>query len=80
MEHMQEAYETLIYKLKEEIKDVEAESLEEQSAHMDAETILMDFIFRTHGFKVLMELAKQIDVKHGKGINYEDYVDCTYEE
>jgi hypothetical protein len=77
---MQEAYEALIHKLKEEIKDVAAEAEQEQSNYMESETILMNFIYKNHGYQALLALAKEIDVKLGKGINYEDYVECTYEE
>ena len=80
MEHMQEAYEALIHNLKEEIKDVVAEAEDEQSNYMDAQTILINFIYKKHGYQTLLALAKEIDVKLGKGINYEDYIDCTYEE
>jgi len=80
MNHMQEAYEALIHNLKEEIKDVAAEAEQEQANYMDSEQILMDFIYKHHGYRALLEVAKAIDVKLGKGINYEDYVECTYEE
>jgi DNA-directed RNA polymerase alpha subunit len=80
MKHMQAAYEALIEKLREEIKDVAAEAEQEQANYMDSEQILMDFIYKHHGYRALLEVAKEIDVKLGKGINYEDYVECTYEE
>ncbi len=79
-EHMQEAYESLVTRLKSELKDADKRSDERLLQNSQAEEILMDFIFHRHGKQALMELARAIDEKHGEKNNYTNMVDTTYGE
>lgn len=80
MSHMQEAYETLVGKLKAELKEAMDDADIREYRRMDAEEILRDYIYKHHGKKVLMELAREIDKKWDRKDDYTDMIDCNYEE
>ena len=80
MTHMQEAYETLVGKLKAELKEAMDDADIREYRRMDAEEILRDYIYKHHGKTVLMELAREIDKKLERKDDYTDMIDCNYED
>ncbi len=80
MEYMQQAYEALVVKLKDELEEARKSADRQMFKAMAAEEILMDFIAKNQGKKVLMELAKEIDKKHGEENNYTQMVEHQYED
>ena len=63
MEYMSEAYEALIKKLKEDLKDLSAQYEEQTGADNTAIMELLEFIYTHHGEEKTIELAKMIEAK-----------------
>ena len=78
MLYVQEAYETLITKLKAEIKELAAEIEKKSDENINREQILFGYIVEHMSKDAAMEIAQRIDEYEGKKDNTTDYVDCTF--
>lgn len=78
MLYVQEAYETLITKLKSEINELIAEMDRESDKNTNREQMLFDYIVRHMSKDAAMVIAERIDEHEGKKNNMTDYVDCTF--
>lgn len=78
MSHLQEAYDCLIDKLKQNISELHGEI--DRVAFEDVTPIRMlwDFIVKHHGTNAALGLAKQIDIANNDPGQYESYVKENY--
>lgn len=90
MSYMQEAYEALVTRLKDQIKEEQEghqHDMDQQIAHdLIVQKVLMNFIVKQHGINILLNLARDIDEqiandKHHpcKKFGMEEYVEIEYE-
>lgn len=78
MTHMQEAYETLITKLKAEINELIEQMDRESDKNTNREQMLFEYIVRHMSKDAAMVIAERIDEHEGKKGNMTDYVDCSF--
>lgn len=90
MSYMQEAYEALVTRLKDQIKEEHEDHKHEIDQHLThnliSQKVLMDFIVKQHGINILLNLARDIDEQIASDKQHpcekfgmEEYVEIEYE-